>query len=51
MNHDHAREDGPDIVAAIAAGRQPPALTANKLMADTRLPLEWNDQRKALGFA
>jgi DNA invertase Pin-like site-specific DNA recombinase len=41
----------PDIVAAIAAGRQPPALTANKLMADTRLPLEWNDQRKALGFA
>jgi site-specific DNA recombinase len=41
----------PDIVAAIAAGRQPAALTANKLMADTRLPLEWGDQRKALGFA
>jgi site-specific DNA recombinase len=41
----------PDIVAAIAAGRQPPALTANKLMADTRLPLDWGDQRKALGFA
>jgi hypothetical protein len=27
----------PDIVAAILAGRQPPELTANKLMADTRL--------------
>jgi site-specific DNA recombinase len=40
----------PEIVAAIAAGRQPPTLTANKLMADTRLPLEWGDQRKVLGF-
>ena len=27
------------------------ALTANKLMADTRLPLNWRDQRAALGFA
>jgi site-specific DNA recombinase len=41
----------PDIIAAITAGRQPPALTANKLMADTRLPLDWGEQRKALGFA
>jgi site-specific DNA recombinase len=40
----------PDIVAAILAGKQPPGLTANKLMADTRLPLEWQDQRAALGF-
>ena len=41
----------PDIVAAILAGKQPAGLTANKLMADTRLPLEWRDQRAALGFA
>ena len=41
----------PDIVAAILAGKQPPGLTANKLMADTRLPLDWQDQRAALGFA
>ncbi len=41
----------PDIVAAILAGKQPPELTANKLMADTRLPLDWRDQRTALGFA
>ena len=41
----------PDIVAAILAGKQPPGLTANKLMADTRLPLEWREQRTALGFA
>ena len=41
----------PDIVAAILAGKQPPELTANKLMADTRLPLDWPGQRTALGFA
>jgi site-specific DNA recombinase len=41
----------PDIVAAILAGKQPPGLTANRLMADTRLPLDWRDQRAALGFA
>jgi site-specific DNA recombinase len=41
----------PDIVAAILAGKQPAELTANKLMADTRLPLDWRDQRAALGFA
>lgn len=40
----------PDIVAAILAGKQPSGLTANKLMADSRLPLEWQDQRAALGF-
>jgi len=40
----------PDIVAAIVAGKQPAGLTANKLMADTRLPLDWRDQRAALGF-
>ena len=41
----------PDVVIAILNGRQPPALTATKLMADTRLPLAWSEQRKALGFA
>ncbi len=41
----------PDILAAILAGKQPPELTANKLMADTRLPLDWRDQRAALGIA
>ena len=40
----------PNIVAAILAGKQPADLTANKLMADTRLPLDWRDQRRALGF-
>jgi hypothetical protein len=41
----------PDIVAAIVDGGQPPGLTARKLMDDTRLPLEWTEQRRALGFA
>jgi hypothetical protein len=40
----------PDIVAAILAGNQPTTLTANKLMADTRLPLDWQEQRATLGF-
>lgn len=35
----------------ILNGRQPAVLTATKLMADTRLPLVWTEQRKALGFA
>ena len=41
----------PDIVISILSGRQPVTLTARKLMADTRLPLEWSEQRKAMGFA
>jgi site-specific DNA recombinase len=41
----------PDIVAAILVGAQPAGLTANKLMADTRLPLDWREQRTTLGFA
>lgn len=41
----------PDIVAAILAGKRPAGLAANKLTADTRLPLDWRDQRTALGFA
>ena len=41
----------PEIVMAILNGRQPVGLTASKLMADTRLPLDWTEQRRALGFA
>ena len=41
----------PDIVSAILNGRHPPELTARRLMDDTRLPLDWNEQRRCLGFA
>jgi hypothetical protein len=41
----------PDIVSAILSGKQPPELTARRLMDDTRLPLDWNEQRRILGFA
>jgi site-specific DNA recombinase len=41
----------PDIVSGILTGRHPPELTARKLMADTRVPLDWNEQRNLLGFA
>jgi hypothetical protein len=40
----------PDIVSAILSGRHPPELTARRLMDDTRLPLDWNEQRSRLGF-
>ena len=40
----------PDIVTAIIDGRQPPGLTANTLMRNTRLPLRWEAQRKRIGF-
>ena len=35
----------PDITRTILRGRQLAALTASKLMRDTRLPLNWHDQR------
>jgi site-specific DNA recombinase len=41
----------PDILTCILDGDQPPGLTAAKLMADTRLPLEWSEQRVKLGIA
>ncbi len=41
----------PDIVDAVLSGRHPPELTARCLMDDTRLPLDWNEQRRRLGFA
>jgi site-specific DNA recombinase len=41
----------PDITQAILDGRQPPHLTADKLLAHSRLPLAWQNQRTLLGFA
>jgi len=41
----------PDITQAILDGRQPSHLTADKLLAHSRLPLPWQDQRTLLGFA
>jgi site-specific DNA recombinase len=41
----------PDIVTAIIDGRHPPQLTAKKLMRLTpQLPIDWEQQRKLLGF-
>jgi site-specific DNA recombinase len=41
----------PDITTAIVNGRQPPQLTAKRLMRLTpRLPTDWADQRTLLGF-
>ncbi|MGB9042334.1 MAG: hypothetical protein WCC81_07670 [Pseudolabrys sp.] len=41
----------PDIISAILGGKHPPELTARRLLDDTRLPLDWNEQRRSLGFA
>jgi site-specific DNA recombinase len=41
----------PDITTAILEGRQPPGLTATMLIEHSRLPLSWQRQRSALGFA
>jgi hypothetical protein len=38
----------PDIVTAILNEKHPPQLTANRLMDDTRLPLDWTAQRELL---
>jgi site-specific DNA recombinase len=40
----------PDIVEAVLAGRQPVALTAQRLKRIGPLPLEWDQQRQRLGF-
>ena len=41
----------PDIVTAIINGKNPPQLTAKKLMRLTRhIPVDWTEQRKLLGF-
>ena len=41
----------PHITQAILDGRQPRDLTADKLLAHSRLPLGWHEQRTVLGFA
>ena len=41
----------PEITQAILDGRQPPDLTTDKLLAHSRLPLAWHEQRRVLGFA
>jgi len=41
----------PDITEAILDGRKPPDLTANMLLAHSRLPLAWHEQRTVLGIA
>src|SRR5262249_16092217 len=41
----------PDFPQAILDGRQPSHLTADKLLAHSRLPLAWQDQRTLFGFA
>jgi len=41
----------PDILTGILTGCYPPELTTRRLMADTRVPLPWNEQRALLGFA
>ena len=41
----------PDITQAILDGRQPRDLTTAKLLAHSRLPLAWHEQRTVLGFA
>ncbi|MBP8232667.1 MAG: recombinase family protein [Rhizorhabdus sp.] len=41
----------PDIVMAILDGRQPIELTARSLLRVGDLPIEWNEQRRLLGFS
>jgi hypothetical protein len=40
----------PDITQAVLDGRHPRDLTADKLLAHSRLPLAWHEQRTVLGF-
>jgi DNA invertase Pin-like site-specific DNA recombinase len=41
----------PDITASILSGRHDPDLSVSRLMADTRFPLDWNDQRRSFASA
>lgn len=41
----------PDITTAILDGRQPGDLTRSNLIRWPAVPLEWSEQRRALGFA
>jgi site-specific DNA recombinase len=40
----------PDITQAILEGRQPSGMTPNKVLAHSRLPQAWHEQRTLLGF-
>ncbi len=40
----------PEIVEAIAAGRQPPELTAHRLIRTVDLPIAWTAQKQLLGL-
>ncbi len=40
----------PDIIKAIIEGRQPATVTADTIMDQFPLPIDWADQRKLLGF-
>src|SRR3954454_17533863 len=41
----------PDITASILSGRHDPDLTVSRLIADTRFPLDWSDQRRSFASA
>jgi hypothetical protein len=41
----------PQIIEAIAAGRQPAELTAHRLIRNIDLPIDWAAQKRSLGFA
>ena len=41
----------PDIVQRMAEGRQPPKLGCRTLLAAVPLPLDWDEQRRVLGFS
>jgi site-specific DNA recombinase len=41
----------PEILEAIAEGRQPPELSAELLTKHTNLPLDWDDQKRLLDIA
>jgi hypothetical protein len=41
----------PDIVDAVAAGRQPANMTAHRLIRSMELPIGWGAQKQLLGFS
>ena len=41
----------PDIVQRMAEGRQPPELGCRTLLSAAPLPLDWDEQRRVLGFS
>ena len=41
----------PDIISDILDGRQPAALTRQRLARVSKLPMDWTEQRQLLGFA